>query len=270
MKKLILFPLAIFLGGCGGEQGGNGNNANASTETLELLDVDDPKVFAEVLAGSRDFVKLELRNVEDEEILYSREKDALFTGWTKVMFNSEQPMVLIQYKDGKEHGHYLTWHDNGKKERQSTHKEGKPHGRYTIWNRNGKKSLEGEYSDGVKTGDWNAFYEDGSKKFRQTFQDGNFTDAISWKPDGVKCPVTNFANGEGAWATYHQNGEKAEEGSYAYGKREGLWYRWHDNGQKSAEGNYLNGKQNGLWNEYDREGTPYNIKNFIDGERVDE
>ena len=263
MKKLIFFPLVLAsLSGCGGD------HDTTPEQTAENPDLNDPEAFASIVAVASDPYDLELRTVEGKEMLYVKDKNSTYTGWTKVMMNSEQPMVLIQHKDGKEHGQYLAWHDNGQKERASLHKEGKAHGLYTLWHRSGKKSSEGHYKEGKKDGDWNTYYEAGGPKFRKTFQDGNLTAAISWQPNGEKCPVTNFADGEGAWVTYHPNGQKSEEGAYAHGKREGLWYRWHENGQKGAEGNYRNGKQHGVWLEYNKEGEPYNPKTFKDGQHL--
>ena len=263
MKKLIFFPLVLaLLSGCGDDQG------TTPEQTVEEPDLNDSKVFASIVAVASDPYDLEFRTVEGKEMLYVKDKNSTYTGWTKVMMNSEQPGVLVQHTDGKEHGQYLAWHDNGQKERMSRHKEGKRHGLFTIWNRNGKKSFEGHYKEGKKDGDWNTYYETGEAKSRETFQDGNLTTAISWQPNGEKCPVTNVADWGGAWVAYHSNGQKSEEGAYFFGKRTGLWHRWHENGQKGAEGNYRNGKQDGVWLEYNKEGEPYNPKTFKDGQHL--
>ena len=42
---------------------------------------------------------------------------------------------------------------------------------------------------------------------------------------------------------WHQNGQKASEGTSNDGKPEGLFTKWHSNGQKAGERNFKDGEQ---------------------------
>ena len=46
--------------------------------------------------------------------------------------------------------------------------------------------------------------------------------------------------------TYHNNGQKCEEGYYKDGKKNGLHTEWYENGQKKSEGTWKDGKEDGL------------------------
>ena len=63
-------------------------------------------------------------------------------------------------------------------------------GPYTEYHENGQKAEEGYYKDGEKDGLTTHWYENGQKKVEVNFKDGNLVTAVTWKPNGDKCPVT--------------------------------------------------------------------------------
>ena len=44
------------------------------------------------------------------------------------------------------------------------------------------------------------------------------------------------------WVTWHENGQKWEQGNYRKEKKEGLWTKWDENGQITSQKNYKDGK----------------------------
>ena len=57
---------------------------------------------------------------------------------------------------------------------------------------------------------------------------------------------------EGAWITYHFDGQLHYKGNYKNGKREGAWISYWSNGQLRYKGNYENGEEEGMWVNYER------------------
>ncbi len=90
--------------------------------------------------------------VEEESLQY---RDGLFyqnnepySGWAKGMYDSGQAKGLGQFKDGKQDGLEMRWHENGQKSYETTYKDGELDGLRTRWHENGQKKEESTYKDG--------------------------------------------------------------------------------------------------------------------------
>ena len=57
-------------------------------------------------------------------------------------------------------------------------------------------------SFGVET----SFYESGQRESVKNYKDGKLMFAVSWKPDGEKCPDTNVKDGNGILVAYDKEG----------------------------------------------------------------
>jgi hypothetical protein len=73
-------------------------------------------------------------------------------------------------------------HDNGQIKNLIQLKDGKPDGLAAAW------------------------YENRQMKMEEIFKDGKLVTAVSWKPNGEKCPVTNVVDGNGFWVEYNEDG----------------------------------------------------------------
>jgi len=67
---------------------------------------------------------------------------------------------VLALEDGTvvDHGTFLRWHDNGKKEYEAVFVKGRKEGTTIRYHKNGRKATEEEYSDGKRDGrcvDWN-------------------------------------------------------------------------------------------------------------------
>ena len=68
--------------------------------------------------------------------------------------------------------------------------------------------------------------------------------------------------------TYHNNGQKWEEGYYKDGKKEGEWASWYENGQKKSEGTWKDGKEDGLHTQWYENGQKRREGTYKDGIQV--
>ena len=73
---------------------------------------------------------------------------------------------------------------------------------------------DGKY-DGPST--W--WYGNGLKSGETTYKNGKKMTVAVWKPNGEKCPVTNFADGNGIVVVYNEDGTERVRLTYKDGKR---------------------------------------------------
>ena len=73
---------------------------------------------------------------------------------------------------------------------------------------------DGKY-DGPST--W--WYGNGRKSGETTYKDGKKMTVVVWKPNGEKCPVTNFVNGNGVVVVYNEDGTERVRLTYKDGER---------------------------------------------------
>ena len=94
---------------------------------------------------------------------------------------------------------------------------------YTGWSvvfyDNGQIKRLGQLKDGKRDGLQTDWYENGQKDTEWTYKDGKLVTAVSWKPNGEKCPVTNVKDGNGVSVEYYWNGDEAFRWTYKDGKR---------------------------------------------------
>ena len=159
---------------------------------------------------------------ERNGFLYQASESEPYGGWGKEMYDSGQAKGLVQFKDGKEDGPFVGWHENGKKRLEQTFKDGKPDGLMTGWHENGQKQAEIIWKDGKQDGLMTVWHENGQKQYEGIWKDG--------KQDGL---VT----------TWHENGQKQGEGTYKDGELDGPYTAWHADGQKQSEGTYKDGEE---------------------------
>ena len=93
---------------------------------------------------------------------------------------------------------------------------------YTGWSKsmheNGQMMALWHFKDGKADGLWTKWFDNGQKKEEVTYKDGKLVTAVSWKPNGDKCPVTNVVNGNGVWAWYNPDGTEGVRFTYKDGE----------------------------------------------------
>ena len=180
-------------------------------------DLDDPVVLKEILSSA--VTSLEEREMPDGVcLLFEPKQDRPFSGWRKQCRQSGQVRVLQKYKDGKAHGPYLYWWENGRKAEQKNQREGRAHGACRSWYENGQKQLQQTVRFGKIEGSACRWYKNGGKKDESIYEGGKILSVKVWKPNGQSCPVTKLENGNGLWVRYKEDGTEAWRAQYRDGK----------------------------------------------------
>jgi hypothetical protein len=96
---------------------------------------------------------------------------------------------------------------------------------YTGWAKemhdNGQVASLIQYKSGIRHGFSRAWYEDGGKARDETYHQGKLKTARVFKPNGDKCPMTNFEDGDGVCVTYYGNGKVKSKMRYKDGVQDG-------------------------------------------------
>jgi len=98
------------------------------------------------------------------------------------------------------------------------------------------------------------WYQNGQKMSEVYWKRGKKS-AVSWKPNGVKCLLTNLKDGNGVLILYNEDGSKKLLETFRDGEKHGLEVLWLENGRKEREGNWKNGELDGTWTKYNDDGT---------------
>jgi antitoxin component YwqK of YwqJK toxin-antitoxin module len=100
-------------------------------------------------------------------LYYKKYTDVPFTGKTT-------GKIQRSFKDGKEHGPWVSYHDNGQVFSQGTYKNDKEDGPWVVYYKNGQLLSKGTLKDGKRVGPWVGYNDDGTvwEKYTGTFKDG--------------------------------------------------------------------------------------------------
>ncbi|MGB1937743.1 MAG: toxin-antitoxin system YwqK family antitoxin [Akkermansiaceae bacterium] len=231
--------------------------------------MDDFDARKKVIAEAIDSGELELKDQDGGKIAYAPNSDIPHTGWVKGT-SDDRGFSLWQYKDGKEHGLYISWHPNGKKHYEYNLKEGLDHGLVTCWYENGKKEYQANYREGIRHGLYSQWYESGQKRSESNLNDGVEHGLVTeWYESGKKKYQGNYKNGKehGLYTEWRSNGKKWTETNYKDGLEHGRKTVWYANGKKEIEGNIVDGVEHGLvtkWYESGHKRSETNYKNGVE------
>jgi antitoxin component YwqK of YwqJK toxin-antitoxin module len=132
------------------------------------------------------------------------------------------------------------------------------YGKWEFYYASGMKQAEGEYQDA---------FEGGERGDTGLLMDGREGHWVLWHENGQKAQEGTFRAGkqEGVFTLWHENGQKAQEGTYRDGKAEGFFVAWHENGQKLREGTFRDGKQEGVFTLWHKNGQKQAEGTYRDG-----
>ena len=92
-----------------------------------------------------------------------------FKKFTEVPFTGKTTgKTQGSFRNGKKHGPWVSYHDNGKLESKGTHKDGNQHGPWNEYHKNGKLKSKGTYKDGNQHGPWVHYWENGQLFYKGT------------------------------------------------------------------------------------------------------
>ena len=76
------------------------------------------------------------------------------------------------YKNGKQHGPWVTYHKNGQLAGKGTSMDGKKDGPYVSYHENGQLQSKGTQKENYNDGPWVRYYDNGQLNYKGTYKDG--------------------------------------------------------------------------------------------------
>lgn len=209
------------------------------------------------------------------------------------MLERYTPAGTLTYKgnyiDDVEEGLHTSYYADGKKMSEENYVLGKKHGIAKEYYNNGGVSEEEEYMLGTLQKCIH-YYENGGKMVEVFYDsEGDVTEEKYYAMDGTFRNGFVFESGytsgytyldkagnmvekkldkdTNTLVTYYQNGNKAIETGYNYGRFDGVYKKWHPNGTVHQEENYISGERNGEYKSYALDGTLTFTGNYIRGDK---
>ena len=152
----------------------------------------------------------------------------------------------MNYKEGRQHGADVFFHDNGRESSETLYLADKKHGKSTCWYYSGKKQEETHYVNDEERGSYTRWHENGRKAV-----------------EGVR--LSPFEK-DGRWTTWYENGQKQTEITYVQGLENGVSRGWYENGHQAWEGSFSKGLKEGLWTNWtdrDKKAIQYAYKGGV-------
>jgi len=158
----------------------------------------------------------------------------------------KKPKEEKMMKDGKIHGIYKRWHDEGVLSEESTYTDGKLNGKQYYYSIYGRLMHEFNYKDGIMNGIQIAYHEQlGTIMSKYYYKEG--------RPHGEHT-------------TYHKNGTLSSLNTYNdRGLLIGTSRCWHSNGRLARDATYIDGKLHGMYFEYNEDDLPIRALYFEHG-----
>ncbi|TGE21972.1 tetratricopeptide repeat protein [Hymenobacter aquaticus] len=209
---------------------------------------------------------------------------SLRTGTWRVFFPDGQVQMVKSYDDqGKLHGAYTEYHDNGAISAVGTYVHGALDGPLKLHRYCGSVSEVRPFKQGEITGESVFYYADGKVEGRTNYRAGKKEGAdINNYPDGTleaeyafvadqrQGPfVVNYPDKtlerkgaydknelHGPYTGYFPNGKVFQTGTYDHGKIVGLWKEYYRTGKLSSEETHnAAGELHGTYRDYDADGV---------------
>ena len=163
-------------------------------------------------------------SLEFKDLVY---RDGLYyKKFTEVPFTGKITGKTIgSFKNGKEDGSWVYYHDNGQLDSKGDYKNGNGDGFWIGYYENGQLKSKGNWKNGKKDGSWFNYYQNGQLDSKGDYKNGKK---------------------EGSWVSYYTNGQLDYKGEYKNGKQEGSWVWYDENGTIITElltGTYKDGKK---------------------------
>lgn len=206
-------------------------------------------------------------------------------------FNPRQVKIEGQYANGKKHGKWVTFYNNGEIAIIQVFEMGvqeglyqeyaidgtllvdvryvndRPHGPFTRFSYANLVQERGIYENGRKVGQWVSFFP-GTKTVeseKNYDQYGNKTGEWKYYYENKRLArLEKYENDipVGTWEEYFPNRTLSKKMTYELGLPVGEYIENHSNGKPSVNGQYKNGMKDGLWRSYFPEGNLYSIGEY--------
>lgn len=154
-----------------------------------------------------------------------------------------------------------TWYyRNGQKETQYTQDiQGRIHGEYMSYYENGNIKVKTYYKDGLVSGKYCGYYESGKKHFVGNYKDNLFEGLQQvYYESGKVESIYYYKEGKlnGLTKEYYENGRLRMTKNWSMGICTGVCKEYYENGRLKATGQLSNNRKVGVWTYYDEYGYP--------------
>jgi antitoxin component YwqK of YwqJK toxin-antitoxin module len=122
--------------------------------------------------------------VKTDSLYYKKFTEVPFTGKTT-------GKIQGSFRNGKKHGPWVTYWDNGRLNYKGTYKNGKKDGPWVEYHKNGQLKEKGTFKNGKPDGPWVGNWNNGQIRTKGTHKDG--------KPDG---PYVGYNKDGTVWEKY--------------------------------------------------------------------
>jgi antitoxin component YwqK of YwqJK toxin-antitoxin module len=131
----------------------------------------------------------------------------------------------VTFKNGKEHGPWVYYHDNGQLWKKGNYKNGEKEGLGVFHHQNGHLGSKGNYKNGKKHGPWVVYHFN-----------GQLSSKVNWMGGKMKGP----------WVSYYDNGQLRQKGNFKNGKKHCSWDKYYHIGTLlRKQTTFKNGKKQG-------------------------
>lgn len=184
--------------------------------------------------------------------------------WPNKTLRQEGPFL-----NGRKHGFFKQYNQDGSLSREANYKNGKLHGLSKLYNK-GQLSIEFNYQNNKRHGFFKLYNEDGSLSRKSYYKHGKLHGPFRGYNKGRLSFEINYRNNKkhGVVKHYNQDGSLSREAYYKNGKLHGL-SKEYKKGRLSFESNYQNNKMHGISKFYhDETGKLVNISEYQDGKKI--
>lgn len=205
-------------------------------------------------------------------------KQSLLFAFVILSFGALAQATNQKDAQGKKHGVWKKYHEDGKLRYEGTFDHGKEVGEFTFYfpsgdikaiNRfRGKSGVaysyqfggdsilaaEGKYINSKRDSVWTFYNIGGDVISREDYKNNErHGKSITYFPSGRKAEITNYANGkkEGEWLQFYETGKPRAKGNYVDNKLEGEVFYYETTGRIRAKGKYVKGLMDGNWYFFD-------------------
>lgn len=156
--------------------------------------------------------------------------DGLLDGTKTEFFSNGAVRTILNFKEGKRHGEFIYYHDNGQLKLTGNYNMDLLDGEVKSYYNNGKIKHLQNYKDGIRVGESILYYKNGNIEQYCVLKDE--------KPDGVM-------------KTYYWAGNPRLEATYSNGLRNGLSINYHLTGMVAERAYYKDGFKDSICKYYD-------------------
>lgn len=98
--------------------------------------------------------------------------DGLLNGITEKYFDDGSVLEVLHWKEGKKHGEWVQFYQNGQMRLRSSYVDNERDGRFEAWGPGGKPIITGAYRKGVMDGEWRYYDLEGKEEMVLVYKDG--------------------------------------------------------------------------------------------------